>query len=110
MKISAVSLIAVACMVSSSYAMDPTCSKVKINGSIGSGCRFSMLTATVPTNGKCVAVSVGSVKVNMKEDEAVGSAYKNSDCSGDPYATVKVREENTCYNAGMGSFKMYCVE
>eukprot|EP01134_Creolimax_fragrantissima_P001988 CFRG1988T1 len=108
MKFSVITVVA-ACMAMSSYAMDPACSKVKVVGSIGPGCTSALLTADAPTNGECVAVSVGSIKVNMNGNKAVGGAYNTPDCSGEPLASVSTSLENTCVNSGIASFKVTCL-
>eukprot|EP01134_Creolimax_fragrantissima_P006584 CFRG6584T1 len=108
MKLSIVAL-AVACVVSSTHAIDPNCSKVKVVASVGPGCSSALLTATAPTDGECIAVSIGSLKVTMNGDKAEGGAYRSPDCSGTALASVSTGLENTCVNAGIASFKISCV-
>eukprot|EP01134_Creolimax_fragrantissima_P000541 CFRG0541T1 len=113
MKFSTAAIIATA-LVSSSYAIDPECLKVQLTTSIGEDCESPLglgATATIPTDGECVALSkFGSVKVTMDGEEATGKIYISSDCTGFRLANEAVIEENTCIEGKFLSFTVKCVE
>eukprot|EP01134_Creolimax_fragrantissima_P005632 CFRG5632T1 len=79
-------------------------------GSLGADCTNSLLTALVPTTGECVSTSIGSVHAIMNGDTAEGSAYLTPDCSGAPIVSVATTDEDVCVNAGIASFKLYCMD
>eukprot|EP01134_Creolimax_fragrantissima_P000542 CFRG0542T1 len=113
MKFSTAAVIVTA-LVSSSYAIDPECFKVELTATIGDDCESPLglgTTATIPTDGECVALSkFGSVKVTMDGEEATGQFYISSDCTGFRLANEAVIEENTCIEGSYLSFTVKCVE